>query len=192
MSAEAIRQVRERSRHDATFSHQLLAAPRAAIADYDLTEDERRALILPNFSWFVDGRLAAVSYPRSEDAIFLLSALGIGALVTLHERALPAELLPKYAMQAVQVAIPDFTAATLEQVAEGIAAIDMFLTAGRPVAVHCGAGLGRTGTMLACYLVRQGETARSAIVCVRRQRPHSIETPEQEAIVARYECSLRW
>ena len=61
----------------------------------------------------------------------------------------------------------------------------------RAVGVHCGAGMGRTGTFLAAYLVSQGMTAHDAIAEVRRLRPGSIETPAQERAVAQYEASLK-
>ena len=52
------------------------------------------------------------------------------------------------------------------------------------VAIHCSAGLGRTGVVLACYLVQKGLTAQNAIARVRRLRPGSIETEEQaDAVV---------
>ena len=52
--------------------------------------------------------------------------------------------------------------------------------------MHCGAGLGRTGTILACYRVWQGDSAGVAIAEVRARRPGSIETAEQEAIITAY------
>jgi Dual specificity phosphatase, catalytic domain len=83
--------------------------------------------------------------------------------------------------------LADFTAPTLEHVEQALAIIDGFLVHGLPVAVHCGAGLGRTGTILACYLVSQGSSAKDASQQVRTRRPGSIETPEQEAVIEAYE-----
>jgi atypical dual specificity phosphatase len=55
------------------------------------------------------------------------------------------------------------------------------------VAVHCGGGLGRTGTLLACYLVSaEGLPADAAIARVRAARPGSVETEDQEQAVRRY------
>jgi atypical dual specificity phosphatase len=54
------------------------------------------------------------------------------------------------------------------------------------VAVHCGAGLGRTGAVLAAYFVARGMTANNAVGRVRRLRPGSIETDEQAEAVELY------
>ena len=54
------------------------------------------------------------------------------------------------------------------------------------VGVHCSAGLGRTGTMLACYFVSKGLSPKDAISRVRRVRPGSVETQEQTEAIHEY------
>jgi protein-tyrosine phosphatase len=55
---------------------------------------------------------------------------------------------------------------------------------GERVVVHCAAGLGRTGMMVARLLVDQfGYQPEAAIEVVRAHRPGTIETPRQEAFV---------
>lgn len=149
--------------------------------------EEKYRYIIPHFSWLIENRLAGVSYPRSEDALALLKKLGVKALLSVHEEPLPSDLLTKYDLQAAQIAVADFTAPTIDQIEQAIAMIDGFLARDLPVAVHCGAGLGRTGTILACYLVSQGYGAKEAINEVHEQRPGSIETFNQQAAVYAYE-----
>ncbi|XP_016379397.1 dual specificity protein phosphatase 23 [Sinocyclocheilus rhinocerous] len=55
------------------------------------------------------------------------------------------------------------------------------------VAVHCLHGFGRTGTMLACYLVKSRKiTGIDAINEIRSIRRGSIETREQEQMVVQF------
>lgn len=60
------------------------------------------------------------------------------------------------------------------------------------VAVHCMHGHGRTGTMLACYLVKQLKISGiEAINQIRTLRRGSIETNDQEkAVMQFYQRSL--
>lgn len=187
MSSEVVQQLRERMYRDRAFREQLILSPLQTLDEYDLTEDEQQQFIIPNFGWLIENKLAGVSYPRSEDAIALLRKLGVKALLSLHEESLPTDLLTKYELQVEQIRVPDFTAPTLDQVERAVAIIDGFLAQGLPVAVHCGAGLGRTGTILTCYLISQGNAAKDAIEQVRTKRPGSIETDEQVALIELYE-----
>jgi ADP-ribosyl-[dinitrogen reductase] hydrolase len=64
-----------------------------------------------------------------------------------------------------------------------LAAVRAALQSGERVLVHCAAGLGRTGTVVAGLLVVQGSTPQQAIEAVRGVRPGTLETAQQEAWV---------
>jgi atypical dual specificity phosphatase len=124
--------------------------------------------------------------PDPEDLSFLLEA-GVRAVVSLTLRdPFAGEAVPEE-LSRLRLPIPDMTAPDEETVGLAIGFIDRSLEAGRPVLVHCGAGYGRTGTILACYLVHRGASGEEAIRRVRERRPGSIETRSQEETILRYD-----
>ncbi len=187
MSIEAFQLIKERAHLEPGFRVQLMSNPLHFLQQYDLTEDEKRQIILPNFSWLFENKLAAMAYPESEDAFALLYEIGIRAILTLSELIHPYETPAKIGMFTRHIPVADFTAPTLQQVKQAVDMISSCLNKHMPVAVHCMAGLGRTGTILACYLVATEMPANNAIILIRDWRPGSIETSEQEAVVYEYE-----
>jgi len=87
--------------------------------------------------------------------------------------------------------VEDFHPPTLAQQIEFVEITKQVLDDGGRVGVHCAAGIGRTGTMLATYLVYLGSTADEAISRVRELRPGSIETKAQEEAIQAYYEYLR-
>jgi atypical dual specificity phosphatase len=144
------------------------------------------------FDWLLPNQLAGCASPAyGEVVIAALRASQIHFLINLHEQPDPPDLLAALGARTLHLPVMDFTPPTQEQLEIGVAAIAEALAKGTPVAVHCGAGLGRTGTLLAAYLVFTGIEPDVAMNQVRAARPGSVETPEQEQAVRRFAQRLR-
>ncbi len=143
-----------------------------------------------NFSFILDGVLAGMERPGTfaplEKDFEFLKKQGVGAVVSLTENALDAGMLEKFGFRYLHLPVEDFTPPSIEQIREFVKFLEKAESEGVPVVTHCAAGRGRTGTVLACALVRRGYQAEDAIAEVRRLRPHSIETMEQEELIHRY------
>ena len=146
---------------------------------------------LDGFSWLIEEKLAGMAHPGDDPHTFAeLRAHGIGAVVGLTTEPLPEHLLKEYDLKYLHLPVPNFAPPTQSQITRFIRFCEQSLRAGRPVVVHCLAGMGRTGTMLACFLVWQGMSAEEAVRTVRNCRPASIETDEQENAVYEFASGL--
>lgn len=148
-----------------------------------------------NFGYVIDNQLAGLAHPDSfgdvASALAELRGHGICALVSLDEYGVTPAMVSEHGMRYLHIPIPDFHAPESDQAAQFIEFIKGCQQEGLPVAVHCRGGYGRTGTLIACYLIAGGMTARDAIDLVRRRRPGSIETAGQERFLVRFEETLR-
>ena len=138
------------------------------------------------FDWFIKGKLAGMAMPYYADLAYL-KEMGIGGLVTLTCKAVDRDMVEKYGLDYCHLPIPNFAPPSHEQIIEFVEFCDRKHEEGTAVMVHCLAGLGRTGTMLACYLVWTGISAGEAIREVRGKRPGAIETDDQEQAIYRFE-----
>ena len=143
-----------------------------------------------NFSFVVDGIIAGLARP-SDDDVAGLPSLGIAGLVSLTESPLDRDAVSLRGLEYLHLPVRDFGAPSVEAVRTFVDFVRRVRAErGGAVAVHCGSGLGRTGTMLACFLVSEGRSARQAIADVRRLRPGSIETSGQERAIGVWEARL--
>lgn len=147
-----------------------------------------------NFSYVISGKLAGSARPGDWEDLFddlsELAEQGIGAIVSLTETPLDPAPIQYFKFASLHLPIPDFTPPSQQQIAAFAGFVDNCLAEGKAVVVHCGAGIGRTGAMLAAYLVHTGMDAEDALATVRNQRPGSVETREQADSVREYAASL--
>ena len=145
---------------------------------------------VPGFSWVEKDLLCAMALPGRErpleQDLAYLQESGVTILVSLTEDPIPAAALKKYGIIGVHLPVEDFTPPTMAQIEQFLSEVEKARRAGRGLGVHCTAGQGRTGTMLATYLVSQGLTGPDALAKIRRLRPGSVETEAQEARVVEF------
>jgi atypical dual specificity phosphatase len=138
------------------------------------------------FSWVEKPLLAALGRPGSAEEMTWLRQQGIEVLLSLTEERPRRDWSDEAGLLVFHEPLEDMEAPTQEQLDRAVSAITRALDSKMPVAVHCGAGLGRTGVVLAAYLVSKGMNAAAAIARVRKLRPHSIETEEQALAVEQF------
>jgi len=166
-----------------------------------------------NCYWLLPGRVMAGEYPGLADPqqqsrrLEAMVGAGVCVVVDLTD---PSEGLPPYvdalraaaqgaAIQCQRFPIKDFSvpeAATMRRILD---AVDAALAAGDTVYLHCHGGIGRTGTVVGCWLVERGFTPAQALALIaakwrvmakRHRSPESPETAEQREFIAAWASGL--
>jgi len=143
------------------------------------------------FAWVDDHKLAASGYPASRGQLEWLVNQGIGAVLTLTPESLPEDQVRGLPLEMAHVPMEDHQVPAVDSLAQGAKLVSNFLSEGKAVAVHCLAGEGRTGSVLAAYLMSEKKmTADEALRSLRAIKPLFVE-PRQETALRDYESSLR-
>lgn len=146
------------------------------------------------------GRLAVEARPRGEDwlddELTQWKVAGVDEVVSLltseEEKDLglvsEGEKVRRHGMKFVSLPIQDRQVPESEvRLAEALAGMNRQLSAGRNVLVHCRQGVGRTGLVAACLLIKTGMSPGAAVGAVSAARGIAIpETPAQRDFIERY------
>src|SRR5690349_16671283 len=138
----------------------------------------------PQSYWVIDGNFCAGHYPGDRDEATRIAKakglldVGIRRVINLIPdgetgggvQFVPYEpLLQSLAaerggsVECLRLGYGDGTTPARSHMSKILDTIDASLAANEPIYVHCWGGHGRTGTTVACYLIRHGASAQGAI-----------------------------
>jgi len=147
-----------------------------------------------DFYWAIPGLLGGMQQPgllgNVEEDIAALKEFGVAVVVNLTEKPLYTDELEALGLRSVHFPIPDMGVPEFQPSFDLCRRISSWIEVGQCTVLHCRAGLGRTGTIIACVLVYRGQGAIQAIETVRKINPRYIQTDEQLAFVEQFANSL--
>ncbi len=136
-----------------------------------------------NFGWVVQGELAGSGMPFTTKEVEFYLSQGIGSVLSLTEDSPPKQWFQDLGLLHKHMPIVNHTNPSIEQLEEAVAFIDSSLKENKPVVVHCHAGQGRTGTIIAAYLIaRKSIEPKDVIKMLRDMRPGSVEIGQEPSL----------
>jgi atypical dual specificity phosphatase len=142
------------------------------------------------FHWVIRDLLGGTEYPgllRDEESdLRALSQLGVQVLVNLTEPPYKKTRIEEFNIRNEFFPIADMGVPTLKATSEFCARVSTWLDEDITTVLHCKAGLGRTGTLLACILVHCGMRPGNAIDKVRMTNPRYIQSDVQFQFIDEY------
>jgi atypical dual specificity phosphatase len=131
---------------------------------------------------FIDERVAGSAGPLTKREVdWLKERKGVQAILSVREG--PLVKLWVEGLEYLNVPVKNHAIPTQSELNTCVEFLMKQVAAGKKTDVHCAAGKGRTGTVLACYLIRKyGLSSEEAIQKIRNLRPGSIERKQEISV----------
>ncbi len=134
------------------------------------------------FVWVTES-VAASGYPASRSQVEWVESQGIGSVLTLTEGQLPPRFTDGLPVQLEHIPLSDHGVPEAHALERGAAYIAGQVAENRKVLVHCLAGEGRTGCVLAAYMVIDLKlTPEEALRTLRKIKPSFVESQQEKAV----------
>jgi len=152
----------------------------------------RRFSSMCEFYWIINKKIGGMQKPGLtsdiEDNLKTMKLLGVHVLVTLQQKTIDPSLLNKYGITGVHFPIVDMDIPDLDEVYQLFQKLQTYIKDNKSIVYHCKAGMGRTGTMLACHLLWIEKISSIQSIGKVRQINHKyIQTDEQLEFVKQFD-----
>jgi cell division cycle 14 len=145
-----------------------------------------------DFNWIIPDKFIAMCSPTAvakrtdtvvthtpEYYIPYFKLNNVSCMIRLNSAEYDKEFFTKEGIQHYDMLFADGTVPPVSIVEQFLDVVEKFSPG--VIAVHCKQGLGRTGTLIACYIMKHYNlSAAESIAFIRIQRPGSVVGPQQE------------
>tara|TARA_B100001750_G_scaffold104106_1_gene82360 strand:- start:5033 stop:5536 length:504 start_codon:yes stop_codon:yes gene_type:complete len=136
-----------------------------------------------NFKWLIDNKIAGSGFINTKTELDFLINHNISAVLTLTTSSLNDEVISNKSVTFKHIStIEDHSLPSIDHLVDAIQFINECMMNNKSVVVHCRAGIGRTGTVLAAFLINSGMSVDESVNEVRKKRPGSIENKQIKSL----------
>jgi protein tyrosine phosphatase (PTP) superfamily phosphohydrolase (DUF442 family) len=145
------------------------------------------------FGWVIPDKLAASARLMTPSQLAWIAKNGIKSVFTIRESPLEPTWFPTgCGIDYRHIKVENYGAPPVNVLNDAVDYIDIEIDNNKPVIVHCNGGSGRTGTILAAYLMKKESlTAEESVKKVKEIRGRTIRHQKQLDTLKEYEGYLQ-